>query len=133
MRQRLKQKRMFTGVLPAAAALLVVLACGGGDGAAGSASAPSQQVAAGKARFQRTCATCHGPEAEGVPNLGKNLHGNEFVRSNSDADLVEFLKVGRPAWDPANTRGVDMPPRGGDPTLTEKDMADIVTYLRTIQ
>lgn len=113
--------------------LLTTLACGGSGSTSADSGASPQQVAAGKQRFQRTCATCHGPEAEGVPNLGKDLHDNEFVRSNSDAELVEFLKVGRPAWDPANTRGVDMPPKGGDPTLTEEDMRNIVAYLRTIE
>lgn len=113
--------------------LLIALACGGGGGSAGASAESGELVAAGRARFQRTCATCHGPEAEGVPNLGKNLHDNEFVGSLSDAELVEFLKVGRPAWDPANTQGVDMPPKGGDPTLTEEDMRNIVAYLRTIE
>ena len=68
-----------------------------------------------------------------MPKLGKNLHRNEFARSKSDDDLVEFLKVGRPAFDPLNERGVDMPPRGGDPALTDDDLRLIVAYVRSIQ
>jgi disulfide bond formation protein DsbB len=43
------------------------------------------------------------------------------------------LKKGRPASDPANTTKVDMPPKGGNPALTDQDLADIVTYVRSLQ
>ncbi len=80
----------------------------------------------------RTCATCHGPTAEGMPRLGKDLHDNAFTKSLDDAALVEFLKEGRPASHPLNERGVDMPPRGGNPALTDDDLGLIVAYLRTL-
>src|SRR5690606_31984637 len=35
--------------------------------------------------------------------------------------------------DPANTTGMLMPPRGGNPDLTDTQVADIVTYLRGLQ
>ncbi|WP_448601203.1 hypothetical protein [Thermoflexus hugenholtzii] len=44
---------------------------------------------------------------------------------------MEFIKKGRPATDPANTTGVDMPPKGGNPALTDQDLADIIAFLRT--
>lgn len=44
---------------------------------------------------------------------------SEFIKSQSDAQLVEFIKKGRPASDPANTTKVDMPPKGGNPALTD--------------
>jgi len=68
-----------------------------------------------------------------MPRRGKNLHGDEFIRSKTNDELVKFIQTGRPAWDPANTRGVDMPPRGGDPTLSDQDIHNIVAYLRTLQ
>lgn len=121
------------GVVLASVLVIGLAGCGGGGAASESGGADAAQIAAGKARFQRTCATCHGKEAEGMEGLGRNLHDNEFVESKTDAELVEFLKVGRSAWDPLNITGVDMPPKGGDPTLTEEDMRDIVAYLRSIQ
>ncbi len=112
----------------ATAAALALAACGGGGGAAAGDSA---LVAAGEAHYQKTCATCHGKNAQGLPKLGKNLHDNKFTQGLSDAELVEFLKKGRPAWDPLNEQGVDMPPRGGNPALTDQNLAEIVAYLRT--
>ena len=105
----------------------VLVACGGGGGAAGG------EVAEGHKLFKGTCAVCHGPDGGGMPKLGKDLHGNEFTKNLSDAELVEFLKKGRSATDPLNERGVDMPPNGGNPTLTEADLALIVGYMRTLK
>jgi len=51
----------------------------------------------------------------------------------SDAELVEFIKMGRSVGDPANTTGVDMPPKGGSPSLSDQDIYDIVAYLRTLE
>lgn len=112
--------------------LITTVACGGGGGG-GEGPSQAERVAAGKARFEKTCSTCHGKDATGMPKLGKNLHENQFIQSKTDDEMVKFIETGRPAWDPANTRGVDMPPRGGDPTLTESDIRNIVAFLRTLQ
>ncbi len=104
-------------------------ACGGGGGG----GADDAKVAEGHKLFKGTCATCHGPDGEGMPKLGKNLHANQFTKGLSDAELVEFLKKGRSAGDPLNERGVDMPPKGGNPILTEADLALIVAYMRSLQ
>ena len=119
----------WIGVAAAAALLAVAAGCGGGGGGAAS----DDLVARGHAEFKKTCATCHGPEAEGRPRLGKNLHANEFVASQSDAELVEFIKIGRPASHPLNERGVDMPPKGGNPALTDEQIELIVAYMRSIE
>ena len=79
------------------------------------------------------CFTCHGPDAEGIEGLGKDLNNNEFVQSLTDPELIAFLEVGRPASDPANEAGVDMPPKGGNPALSDQDLQDIVAFLRTLQ
>lgn len=108
--------------------LVLATACGGGSG--GGSADPA--VAAGKAIFDRICATCHGKDAKGLPKLGKNLHDNEFTQSQSDQELVEFLKTGRPATHPLNETGVDMPPRGGDPSISDADLVNVVAFLRTL-
>jgi disulfide bond formation protein DsbB len=118
---------------------LVAAACGGSDddGASTETTAGSGggsgNVAAGETFYQGTCATCHGPDAEGIDGLGKDLHNNTFIQSNTDDQMVAFLKVGRPASDPANTTGVDMPPKGGNPSLSDADLLDIVAFLDTLQ
>jgi disulfide bond formation protein DsbB len=80
--------------------------------------------------FVAACSACHGVDARGLPNLGKDLIASEFVRSQSDAELMNFVKMGRPIWDPANTTGIDMPPKGGNPALTDDQLTLIITYLR---
>lgn len=110
-----------------ALATALLAACGG------EAAPPAAADAArGQLLFQRACATCHGADAEGIPRLGADLRDNAFVAELSDDELVEFLAVGRSARHPLNTRGVDMPPRGGDPTLDDTDLAAIAAYLRTL-
>ncbi|MDX1632298.1 MAG: cytochrome c [Thermoanaerobaculia bacterium] len=131
-----KNDRNQIFVLPAIALALFtfgLVACGGGGGGAGGDDASGEMVARGEKLYVQTCGTCHGKDAEGLPNLGKPLLDNEFIQEKSDAEMVEFLKKGRPATHPENTRGVDMPPKGGNPALTEEDLQAIVAYVRTLQ
>jgi len=78
------------------------------------------------------CSACHGPDARGLPNLGKDLVASEFVAGLTDAELLEFIKTGRPLWDPLNTTGIDMPPKGGNPALKDEDILAIIAYLRSL-
>ena len=78
------------------------------------------------------CIACHGPDAKGVPNLGKDLTTSEFVATKTDEELVAFIIEGRPGTHPDNTTDVDMPPRGGNPNLTEEEINAVVDYLRTL-
>ena len=108
------------------------LACGGGGGADGGGQVADASVQAGAELFKGTCATCHGAGGEGVPNLGKDMRGSEWVKGQTDEQLFEFLKNGRKATDPLNTTGVEMPPRGGNPKFTDDDLRKIVSYVRTL-
>jgi disulfide bond formation protein DsbB len=78
------------------------------------------------------CAACHGIDGRGIQGLGKNLVESEFVASLTDEELLAFIQTGRPVWDAANTTGVDMPPRGGNPALTDEDIMAIIAYIRTL-
>ena len=106
--------------------VFLLAACGGGG------EPSTADVAQGRQHYQSTCALCHGAEGEGKARLGRALQDNSFVDSLDDEALVEFLRVGRPAWDPANEQGVDMPPKGGNPALTDDNLMQIVAYLRTL-
>ena len=119
---------------PAALALIALITVGTVLAACGGGGAPPANQAAqqGKGIFDRICATCHGKDANGLPKLGKGLRNNEFTKSQSDQELVDFLKIGRPATHPLNTTGVDMPPKGGDPTISEADLVNVVAFLRTL-
>jgi len=115
--------------------ILVLAGCGGGAAPAiePPTPAPPADAARGEKLFATSCATCHGSDGAGVKGLGKDLTSGEFISSKTDDELVEFIKVGRPADDPLNTTGVAMLPRGGNPSLTDEDLNDIVAYIRTLQ
>lgn len=110
------------------ALVLTSAACGGG-GQPGSADPAVQK---GKVVYDRLCATCHGRDAKGMRGLGKSLIANAFTKGLSDDELVAFLIEGRSMNDPLNETGVDMPPKGGDPTLTDEDLRNVVAFLRTL-
>ncbi|MCA9797776.1 MAG: cytochrome c, partial [Candidatus Eremiobacteraeota bacterium] len=88
----------------------------------------------GEKLYMSSCVACHGADAKGVPSLGKSLHPSDsaFVHEHSDADLVEFIKVGRQPGEPLNTTGVAMPPKGGNPAISDAELYDIVAWIRTL-
>jgi disulfide bond formation protein DsbB len=87
----------------------------------------------GKALFAQGCNACHGDNARGRAGLGKDLGHNAFVKSLGDPQLVGFLKRGRDVSDPLNTTRIPMPPKGGNPALNDKQLTDLVAYLRDLQ
>lgn len=102
----------------------------------GNQAAPAQSgsgdPAAGQDLFTATCAACHGPTGEGIQGLGKPLTTSEFTTGQSDDQLVDFIKAGRDPSDPLNTTGIGMPPKGGNPALSDEDLYDIVAFIRSI-
>jgi len=99
---------------------------------AATTPAAANPAEAGKKLFEASCSACHGPEGGGIPSLGKALKGSPMLKL-SDADLVAFINKGRDANDPANTTKVAMPPKGGNPGLTDDDLGNIVTYIRSLK
>lgn len=93
---------------------------------------PTGDAAKGREMFATTCAACHGPEGKGVQGLGKDMTTSTFIAEKSDADLLAFVKVGRAPTDPLNTTGVLMPPKGGNPALTDEQLMDIIAFIREI-
>ena len=111
---------------------LLLVGCGGGDETADEPASSGGDATAGEPLFQSTCAACHGPDAKGLPALGKDLTASEFFNSSSNEELLAFILVGRDANDPENTTGVAMLPKGGNPALTDEDILNIISYVRTI-
>lgn len=106
---------------------------GGGTTTTASSSGGGKSGGSGEDMYASSCSSCHGADAKGLPKLGKDLTTSAFLKGMSDDEAVAFVKVGRTASDPENTTGVAMPPKGGNPSLSDKDIAAIVTYLRTLQ
>lgn len=83
--------------------------------------------------FVSSCAACHGQGAEGLEGLGLPLTTSGFVRGLNDKDLITFIKMGRASWDENNATGIDMPPKGGNPAITDDQLQTIVDYIRAVQ
>ena len=129
-------KLLRIAIVMSTCAGLLLAACADGDSNAGEPVSPPALVGdatAGKMVYEGTCVACHGPGAVGITGLGKDWTVSEFIRNNSDADLMAFIKQGRLATDSDNTTGVDMPAMGGNKELTDQDLADVIAYMRTVQ
>lgn len=134
------RKYMILALMAVMVLGLFLVACGGGTADSGEPVAEVPQAsptsagdaAAGKAQFDTVCIACHGPGGVGVEGLGKPFTTSEFLLTVDDQELLTFIKTGRPISDPANTTGVDMPPKGGNPALTDEQLVDIIAYIRTL-
>lgn len=85
---------------------------------------PAQAQDRGKQIFDTTCVACHGKDGKGVlpgtPNLRK-------VMAKSDEDLVRNTLNGYQS--PGSP--LAMPPKGGNPSLTEADVRAVIQYMRS--
>ena len=88
---------------------------------------------AGASAYRAVCATCHGVDLRGVAGLGRSLVPSPYVTDKSDDDLVAFIVKGRPIDHPDNITGVAMLPSGGNPSLRDQDIANIVAYIKAQQ
>lgn len=101
--------------------------------AAGGDAELAQYIASGNKIYHTSCVACHGQSGVGMPGNGKALARNDFVQSLNDDQLLAFVKQGRAPSDPKNTTGIQMPPKGGNPAISDDDILDIIAYLRTLQ
>ena len=113
-------------------ATMALAGCGGGDGSS-DGNAGVGKVVNGAPIFRRVCAACHGPAGEGMPGLGKDMTHSTFIAESSDEALLEFVKVGRLPSDPLSAGMAPMPPKGGDPTLTDQQLRDVIAFVRRLQ
>ena len=136
-------RRVFLSITILMIMALLMVACGGSDDSSEPADSSDDtsteegtvsegDPVAGEGTFKSTCSACHGPDAKGLPNLGKDMTTSEFILGTTDAELLAFVLVGRPVGDPDNTTGVDMPPKGGNPALSDEDILNTIAYIRTL-
>lgn len=97
----------------------------------GSGRAPMSTPAAGRlsgqALFENTCVACHGVDGKGtipgVPDLA--VAGGRLAQP--DRVLIRHVLDGFQSAGSA----MAMPPKGGNPGLTEADMAALLAYMRS--
>ncbi len=82
---------------------------------------PLGDPTAGAAVYSTYCAPCHGVQGEG--GIGKPLRDNAFIQGQTNAELVDFLLVGRPGTAMAGFKG----------RLNETQLADVIAFLRLWQ
>lgn len=79
---------------------------------------------AGSRIFHNTCIACHGAHGhgirEGVPDLTAG------VMAYSSSSLAEHIERGFKT----QGRSLAMPPKGGNPDLTDEDIKNVLSYLR---
>lgn len=121
-----------SSVLPLAA--LLALALGG------ASAAHAADAAAGKAKYDMFCASCHGPEGKGQGPVGKSLDPppRDFTvgdfkldadgdgEAGTDADLKLVIENGAAAYDGSAM----MAPWG--PTLSDQDVENLIAYIRSL-
>ena len=78
-------------------------------------------IAKGKERFVKTCASCHGENAQGL--IGPNLTDDRWLHGGKVLDVFSTIAKGVPA------KG--MPPWGR--ALPPEDLAALVSYIRSVQ
>ena len=98
-----------------------------------AATIDPQRAGHGQDLFVQTCASCHGKSAQGLPHQGADLRHSTFVSKQPDAALLKFLRTGRTPDDKQTVLGLPMPPRGGNASLSDDNLADIVAFLRQVQ
>ena len=87
----------------------------------------SASAAEGKALYEATCIACHGPKGQGaipgVPDLAKSGRLSKPDAVLAANILNGFQSKGSP---------MAMPPKGGNPNLTEDDVKALLTYMRAL-
>lgn len=84
---------------------------------------PDPRLVVGQVVFSQHCQSCHGVTAQGIAGLGVALEPNAFIGSASHAELVAFLRTGRPGTLMA----------GYESVLTDQQLNDVAMLLRELQ
>ncbi len=129
-----------TGTVRALSTMVVALSialgaagCGSDSAAVTTTAVAGTPLAHGQQLAGQSCSSCHGQDFEGVKSLGPALTDNDFIQDHTDDEITDFIKEGRSKDDPDSETGIAMPPYGGNPRLTDDDLADIVLFLRTLK
>ena len=90
---------------------------GGGGKAKGGEVTPAM-LAQGKAVYEKTCAACHATGVAGAPKFGDKAAWKEHVAHGLE-HMTEVAIRGEGA----------MPPRGGNPKLSDAEVRAAVAYI----
>lgn len=84
----------------------------------------------GRKIYDDICISCHGegghPELPGIPAFADGERMDK-----TDEQLKKSIKNG--VNDPNNPAGQTMPPFGGGPQLNDRQISDVLSYIRTLK
>jgi mono/diheme cytochrome c family protein len=122
--------RLLAGIAIIAVALFAT-ACGEGEAKSSGTKASPAVLGHGKALFDNTCASCHGPtgRGDGPMSAGLNpkprdLGDKSYVSTLSDEEIARTIKMG------GSMKG--MPQMPSHPQFNDDDLAALVAYIRSI-
>jgi mono/diheme cytochrome c family protein len=80
-----------------------------------------------KKTFIDHCGACHGEDARGLKEFGADLAASAFMKRSSDAELRDFLMMGRQPDAPDNKMKLLMP---AFDYLTDEEISQVIAYAR---
>lgn len=89
-------------------------------------AAGAQASSHGKSVYERTCVACHGEDGKGALPGVAPLGGKGGRLEKDDNVLMKSMLEG---FQSAGST-LAMPPKGGDPSLTEEDAKAVLQYMR---
>lgn len=90
------------------------------------AGLPGYAQESGQAIYESTCVACHGRDGKGVLPGTPDFSRQDGAMAKSDEELVRNTLNGYQS--PGSP--LAMPPKGGNPNLTEADARAVVLYMR---
>ena len=99
-------------------------AASGGKGVASAAAEPPAQ--SGAEIYAKTCIACHGPDGKGAIPGAPDFTAKDGPLSKPDGLLIQHMIGGFQS--PGSPMA--MPPKGGNPSLTNEDFRVLLEYLR---
>ena len=86
----------------------------------------AQQANNGKTLYEQSCLVCHGEDGEGAMPGVADLTGAKGPLGQPNEQLARSIRDG------VQREGsvLAMPPKGGNPHLSERDIANIIKHMR---
>lgn len=97
-----------------------------GAGALLTVLPPALSQSSGREIYASSCVACHGPDGQGALPGVPDLTAFEWPSAADDAALLKRVREGFQS--PASP--LAMPPRGGNPALTDADLKSVLAYMK---